>query len=739
MPTHTVGKLKVDLVGNTGKFDSALSKSRGNLRAFSKESAFAKREVGGFGQVMSALPKSLGPAIGLAGLAGATKEMVSLAVSAEETASKFNVVFGPAAERMNARIQQMRKSIPATTAELRGMTAEIQDLLVPLGIAPEKAFELTEGVTTLAGDLASFNNMPIAEALERIRSGLVGQYEPLLKFGVALNAGTVKARAFEMSIGDGRRELTAAERAMVSYKLILEGTSAAHGDAARTANSAANRQKFLKAEIEETATSIGKDLVPAYSQLLEWGNDSLEMFKASIGYLDDLSSGVAVFVNDITGLTEKAIEPIRLVEEDPRQLEEIIIKLGTLKDEQLRFAIEQLNLAGFNAQQIGELYRMEGDRLARYKEMIQEQRASKEVVDQTVVAVDDQSDKERQLHAERMQREQELAAEQLRRDSNQVFSFEKIRYLQQAQLTGDAEIIFQAQNRIQFEEDLAQLKENQNLSDEEALMIARTLAEQRAQLHAMELQAAAELIEANRVRYEQDLNVLRLRAQGLNEQADHEARRLELLDEAHQLAEKLNITEEAAKDLIRERLKLEKQATDEKQKQLDLANEAEEQLKNASGSSTSSNTSSSSNASSSRVKVSFTGGGSGLGGLAGLSPEVLSQLSSAYTSANYRPTGGAGVVEEVLRRATEGASMERVRELHANAAGNIFLPEWRRSQLAHSAANAVSYDAPGIYYNGTRLPTSSMSFENLQREGFEAMIKIADAFDLISANIGGSN
>ena len=54
------------------------------------------------------------------------------------------------------------------------MHSGIQDLLVPLGLAPTEAERMTASVVRLAGDLGSFNNVPVAEALADIRSGLVG-------------------------------------------------------------------------------------------------------------------------------------------------------------------------------------------------------------------------------------------------------------------------------------------------------------------------------------------------------------------------------------------------------------------------------------------------------------------------------------------------------------------------------------------------------------------------------------
>lgn len=214
-------------------------------------------------------------------LAAASAAFVKLAADAEETASKFEAVFGRGRGDMDAWIRSVQSSIPATRQELRGMTAEIQDLLVPMGVAPQLATKMTQQITTLAGDLGSFNNIPMGEALERIRSGLVGQYEPLLKFGVALNASAVKAEALRLGLHQGTGELNPAVKAYVGLQMVLERTAAAQGDAARTADSAMNTFRFLRTEATELGTELGQIMIPAVVTVASKLRNMVEGFRAA--------------------------------------------------------------------------------------------------------------------------------------------------------------------------------------------------------------------------------------------------------------------------------------------------------------------------------------------------------------------------------------------------------------------------------------------------------------------------
>lgn len=229
----------------------------------------AKSELLSFRKSLVKLDKQVGNALKAgafaagAGFAFAAKEGIQLAAAAREVDAKFNTVFGTLQGGVNNQLAALKDIIPATHDELQGMAAALQDLLVPLGMAPDSAAKMSVDIVKLTGDLASFNNLPTADVMADIQSGLVGQYKPLLKYGVALSAGLVKQEAFNRGIGDGKRELTANERAQVSYQLILERTTAAQGDAERTAGSAANQFKFLTRDAKNLAAELGETLMPA--------------------------------------------------------------------------------------------------------------------------------------------------------------------------------------------------------------------------------------------------------------------------------------------------------------------------------------------------------------------------------------------------------------------------------------------------------------------------------------------
>jgi phage-related protein len=225
-----------------------------------------------------------------------------LAIDAEETASKFNTVLGPAADKFNKQITEMQRVIPATRQQLQNSIADMTALGKATGLSTSEAAELSAQMVQAASDLSSFNNIPMDEALEAIRSGLVGSSEPLRRFGVDVREAALQSTALEMGLVGAGEEMDASARAAAVLAAIQHDAADAMGDAARTADSTANTLKFLKRDVVELATQIGQQLVPIIRPMIQ----------AISGWLEKLRelSPVQQKIIAIVGLAAAALGPL---------------------------------------------------------------------------------------------------------------------------------------------------------------------------------------------------------------------------------------------------------------------------------------------------------------------------------------------------------------------------------------------------------------------------------------------
>lgn len=196
----------------------------------------------------------------LLGMAGAS---IKFASDLGEAQSAVEVTFGAS--------QQVIEDFASTSAQAYGVSkraaneyaASLGGIFNASGLAKEEAAELSVQAIQLAADLGSLRNLGVDEALEKIRSGLVGEAEPLRTVGVLLSEAAVQAKAAELGLGGLRGELTEGEKVRARFAIITEQLAVAEGNFANTlGESLPNQAKVARAELENAAATLGEKLLP---------------------------------------------------------------------------------------------------------------------------------------------------------------------------------------------------------------------------------------------------------------------------------------------------------------------------------------------------------------------------------------------------------------------------------------------------------------------------------------------
>lgn len=210
------------------------------------------------------------------GAAAALKPMIDMAASVEESLSKNRVVFGESAASVERFAETSLRSFGVTRNAALEATGVIGTLGKAMGMAEADSAEMATTLVGLAGDMSSFNDASVEETLTAIQAGLRGESEPLRRFGVLLDAATLKAKALEKGIIKNTKEaLTPQQKALAAYAVILEQASVQMGDFERTSDSATNQSKLLAGEWEKIQTEIGTALLPAFTSIVTHLNESV--------------------------------------------------------------------------------------------------------------------------------------------------------------------------------------------------------------------------------------------------------------------------------------------------------------------------------------------------------------------------------------------------------------------------------------------------------------------------------
>lgn len=143
-----------------------------------------------------------------------------------------------------------------------------QALATGMGVVSEKATVMSQQLTQLGYDIASFYNMSVDDAMLKIQSGIAGELEPLRRIGWDLSDARMNLELTRLGIDATTQEMTQAEKVALRYYLIMNQMTITHGDMARTIASPANQLRVLEAQVKLAARAIGDLFIPALNMIL---------------------------------------------------------------------------------------------------------------------------------------------------------------------------------------------------------------------------------------------------------------------------------------------------------------------------------------------------------------------------------------------------------------------------------------------------------------------------------------
>lgn len=263
------GKVNIDSSGVKTGVDNAVH-SMGKLESSAQKLGVTLQNVGKAMTASITLPLAL-----------MAKDAVMMASSYEESLNKVNVVFEENGSIIEEWSKNAAKNLGMSQAAALEAAGTYGNLFTAQGMGTKAAADMSTALVQLSADLASFNNANPEDVLLALRSGLSGEIEPLKKYGVAMNEALMKTKAMEMGLGDNIQALTEAQKIQVRYALIMDQTTKAQGDFARTSEGLANQLRILKGHWGDTLKILGANLVPVVEKVLVQLNKWLEWFNAA--------------------------------------------------------------------------------------------------------------------------------------------------------------------------------------------------------------------------------------------------------------------------------------------------------------------------------------------------------------------------------------------------------------------------------------------------------------------------
>lgn len=242
----------------------------------------------------------LAKAIGLVMIARKALDTIKTGIDyASDLAEVQNVVdvtFGSATEAINSWSKECLAAYGMNEVSAKRYAGTLGAMLKSSGLAGDAIVDMSKDMVGLAGDMASFYNLDLETAFEKIRSGISGETEPLKQLGINMSVANLEAYALSQGITTAYNEMSQAEQVMLRYNYLMSTTADAQGDFARTQDSYANQTRLLSESWLEFTSIMAEQLLPVLTTIVSWLNNIVAFLTENADMVSAVLVGLATTV-----------------------------------------------------------------------------------------------------------------------------------------------------------------------------------------------------------------------------------------------------------------------------------------------------------------------------------------------------------------------------------------------------------------------------------------------------------
>ncbi len=242
----------------------------------------------------------LAKTIGLAALAYKALDVIKTGIDyASDLAEVQNVVdvtFGSSAAAIDSWSKECINAYGMNEVSAKRYAGTMGAMLKSSGLTGDAIVGMSQDMVGLAGDMASFYNLDLETAFEKIRSGISGETEPLKQLGINMSVANLEAYALSQGIETSYNEMTQAEQVMLRYNYLMQATADAQGDFARTSNSWANQTRLLSENWTMFTGVLAEQLLPVLTSVVSGLNSFITFLADNASTVSAVLVGLATTV-----------------------------------------------------------------------------------------------------------------------------------------------------------------------------------------------------------------------------------------------------------------------------------------------------------------------------------------------------------------------------------------------------------------------------------------------------------
>ena len=212
----------------------------------------------------------------------------------------FNITMGKMKNTATDFVKTMSEDFYLDPSSVMNYMASFNSLIKGFGLAEEASYEMSKNLTQLSYDLSAFKNISIEDAMQKIKSGIAGELEPMRAIGVALDQATLQEVAYELGIKKRVSTMTRAQKTELLYYQMLKSTTEAQGyfintlakmgskadGSAKLILNPASALSLLKQQFSQLGRAIGNIFIPILTKMIPY-------IMAATQVMRDLANAVA--------------------------------------------------------------------------------------------------------------------------------------------------------------------------------------------------------------------------------------------------------------------------------------------------------------------------------------------------------------------------------------------------------------------------------------------------------------
>lgn len=252
-----VGAVDFEMLLNSNPFNKGLKNATNTIKSSGIENSLKK-----IGKLAIA-------AFSVKAIANFSKECISLGSDLTEVQNVVDVTFGS----LNTEVNKFAKNAITQFGLGQTVTKKYVGTFGAMAKAfdfnNEAALAMSETLTGLTGDVASFYNLSSDEAYTKLKSVFTGETETLKDLGVVMTQNALDQYALANGYGKTTSKMSEQEKVALRYKFVLDKLNIANGDFARTSDSWANQTRVLSLRFNELKATLGQGFINIFTPIVK--------------------------------------------------------------------------------------------------------------------------------------------------------------------------------------------------------------------------------------------------------------------------------------------------------------------------------------------------------------------------------------------------------------------------------------------------------------------------------------